>query len=109
MNSLKIIFHRFSDGHDLYTTGRCSKVYVFCDNVSTFNNKYYLLVLKSVVNMPKKVTTRGECQAPPKNLKIEMHLPYNICYVIIKGYRMVFRAGLRDPCTRDVAPDFRKA
>jgi hypothetical protein len=62
-----------------------SKVYFFCDNVSTFNNKYYLLVLKSVVNMPKKVTTRGECQAPPKNLKIEMHLPYNICYVIIKG------------------------
>ena len=23
--------------------------------------------------------------------------------VLIKGYRMVFRAGLRDPCTRDVA------
>jgi hypothetical protein len=27
------------------------------------------------------------------------------CTTTLKKYRMVFRAGLRDPCTRDVAMD----
>ena len=45
---------------------------------------------------------RKRSAALPNFLDFGNRIP-KVCSVILKEYRMVFRAGLRDPWTRDIA------
>ena len=70
------------------------------NNTSFKTEVYYLQGLSNIYYFYDSVAC---CVHQKAAQAWHIYINNHIVLLIIKEYRMVFRAGLRDPCTRDVA------